>query len=121
MAEKKINIPLNVDLGYDLNDTFVKSLNVCDFRDTLPFIVVLNLIINSIERVDQLSSTIMLILRAIDISTYLNDIVDLSTIVQGLSEHIDAYNFGQAMGKAIKIITQLYLEGVMAFVWEHFW
>ena len=58
------------------------------------------------------------LLKGLEVSTYIMDIVDIVAILQGYSEHVDYFNKGKLVGKGAKILIQLYFEGVLDLMWQ---
>ena len=112
--------PSNKDVMLDGNDTLVKSMQLCNYLDTILGILVLNLAIKTIQTLrlqfDQMGDYakvfdgVAFVLRLVDLSTYLVDAIDLSVIIQGLISHHDAYNSGLVLGKGLKFVMQGALE-----------
>ena len=85
LTEKMINEPHNSELQYDYNDVLLETLRLCNLFDTMQGIILLNF---SIWAMDKFFDTEFnhnpriknwrWILRLIDYSTYIDDVVEIS-------------------------------------------
>ena len=121
LFEKFINNPFNSDNSFNLNDVLIKTLNLCLLQDSLIGIIILNLMVLGLDQFITLGGLKWVIalrwtLRAVDVLTYVNDAVEISTIMQGYILHLDSYNLGKLAGKAVKILVQLWMEGVFYYL-----
>ena len=116
LTEKLINEPHNSELMFDYNDTLIETMRLCNFFDTMQGIVFLNVMIWAMDKFFDTNGNqnprvkmTRWIFRIIDYSTYIDDIVDLSSIVEAWGEHHDPYNKGRIAGKLSKMLIQMYL------------
>ena len=118
MFQKFVLDTYNQDAMLDANDALVKTMQMCNYIDTLAGIVFLNILIafirliNRSERPTETSglAAVSFILRLVEMSTFLMDFLDLTVIVQGLAAHGDFYNLGQLIGKGVKMAVMLAFE-----------
>ena len=94
-----------------MNDTLVKMFNICNFWDTVQGLFFINILVYFLDKkFDPLDNTYYFmriprwVFKLIEVSTYIMDLVDLSAILQGVSEHGDSFNKGKITGKVIKIL-----------------
>lgn len=103
----------------------IETLRLCNFADTIEGIVFLRGLIWVLDKLfdtefshNRHAKNLRWFLRIVELSTYIDDIVDLSIIMQGWAEHHDNYNKGKIQGKALKIAVQMYLDGALQSIAE---
>ena len=76
------------EVGFNFNDVMVKDLNMCNYIDTIPGILVIALILQilGIEKNEESDlyralSIPKLVVHIIDFTTYVSDIIDLVQIL----------------------------------------
>ena len=83
--QKFLNEPHNSELTFDMNDLLLETFRLCNFFDTVQGIIFLNSIIILLDTFfdttynkNTTMKAIRWSLRGLEVSTYLNDITDLS-------------------------------------------
>ena len=99
---------------FNFNDAYSLLMKKCNFIDSVEGMFIVNWVINYIDASPDLYESIKGIrwgLRFLEMSSIISDIAEVVTSMQTLYYHGDAYNGGILLGKAVKIGTQLYMEG----------
>jgi len=112
MSKKFWGISGTDDDFYNLYDVFQLLLQKCNYMDSLPGIVVANLLIDLIDG-SGLYDWLWLpryAIRINEVSTLLSDLVEIGNAVNAWSLHLDAFNGGIFVGKLVKIGVQIYME-----------
>ena len=103
---------LEAETEYNFNDIMLKLFNMCNILDTIIGTLVLNLMVWTLDQSDfTKDSFLRWVIKFIDFSSYLFDIIDMVDIGQGFAAHLDLYNGGKMTGKIVRILIALWLEG----------
>ena len=115
--QKFLRDPFNSDISFNTNDTFLKWALMCNYTDTIPGVLLINLIIyfvnqyfdyfKSYSEYEDYGLAIYWSLRVVEILTIIFDGMELSGYFQGLMAHLDGFNFGLFCAKWLKIIGEL--------------
>jgi hypothetical protein len=106
----------DMDVFYNADDIFMSFNTKCNLIDTIEGTIFLNFLANHLVSIDQRLIPVSLLLRALDFSSIIMDLTDLSRWFNSFVKHRDPYNVGAYSGKFAKILTQAYMSGLVDII-----
>ena len=103
----------DMDIFYNADDIWLAFNTKCNLLDTVEGTIFLNFLANHVVQIDKSLTPLSLAIRALDLSTIIMDLSDLSRWYNSLIKHRDPYNWGTYAGKAAKLLTQAYMSGLI--------
>ena len=105
-----------MDVFYNADDIFMSFNTKCNLLDTIEGTILINFLANHLVSLDQRLMPVSLLLRAIDFSSIIMDLTDLSRWFNSFVKHRDPYNYGTYAGKFAKLLTQAYMSGLVDII-----